>query len=275
MLVVLIFIIILVYMLHYYYYLVYNRSRIFPFYIDDINIEDIHNDKYCKKIINRLPRKPTDDELKFLIKYKYFTDSEKIYSMANEQEVQFMFDIISLTKDIKGDIAEFGVWRGGMAIWIKNIIDYYGIKDKKLWLFDTFDKFPASDKNDKDRQIHSVTKFLFDKPYDVVDNFKKFDLLDDNVHFIKGLFQNTIPVIQNKQPIKKLSILRLDCDYYEPTMLILENFYKTVVRNGYIIIDDYNNPYLGCKAAVDDFRKKYKITKPIVNNGGGCVYWIK
>ena len=155
----------------------------------------------------------------------------------------------------------------------KNILNYYGIKDKKLWLFDTFGEFPASDVNEKDAQIHSITKLLFNKQYNVVDNFKKFDLLDDNIYFIKGLFEDTIPVMKRNK-IKTLSILRLDCDYYEPTMLILENYYKMVVKNGCVIIDDYNNPYLGCKAAVDDFRKRYNITNRIVNKGNGCVYWI-
>lgn len=274
MLFVLIVIIILIYSWYRYYYLVYNRSRIFPFYIDDIKINDIYKDKYYNAILNRLPIKPSDDEMSFLIKYKHFTDSDKVYSMANKEEVQFTFDIISLVKNVPGDIAEFGVWRGGMAMWMKNIMNYYGIKDKKLWLFDTFGEFPASNKNEKDVQIHSITEFLFDKKYNVVDNFKKFNLLDDNVHFIKGLFRDTIPVMNRNKQLKHLSVLRLDCDYYEPTMLILENYYKTVVKNGCVIIDDYNNPYLGCKTAVDDFRERYNITNQIVNKGGGCVYWI-
>jgi hypothetical protein len=47
--------------------------------------------------------------------------------------------------------------------------------------------------------------------------------------------------------------LKVDAgEEWYPTMLILENYYKTIVKNGVIIIDDYNNPYLGCKQAVDE-----------------------
>jgi hypothetical protein len=86
---------------------------------------------------------------------------------------------------------------------------------------------------------------------------------------VVGKFKDTI-----SENINSLSILRLDCDYYEPTMLILERYYSYTSIGGYVIIDDFNNEYLNCKEAVMDFRKKYNITNPIINEGGGCVYWI-
>jgi O-methyltransferase len=189
--------------------------------------------------------------------------------MARTPEINLMHHIIHLTKNVEGDIAEFGVWKGGMAMWIKNLLNYYNL-NKKLWLFDTFNSFPKSDINNKDSNIHPITEFLFDQQYNVFDNFKKFNLLDNNINFIIGKFQDTIP----HTLIPKLSILRLDCDYYEPTMLILENYYNCISKNGCVIIDDYNNQHLGCKDAVDDFRKKHKIYNKIINLGDGYVYWI-
>ena len=47
----------------------------------------------------------------------------------------------------------------------------------------------------------------------VRENFAKFDLLDNQVRFLKGWFRDTLYTA----PIKKLSILRLDCDIYQST----------------------------------------------------------
>jgi O-methyltransferase len=255
-------------LLRHYYYTLYMKKCIFPFYIEDIRIPDLKKDQYYNAIVSRLPRTPSQNELEFLLQYKHFTESKDTYSMANKSEVQFTHDILYSTRHVKGDIAEFGVWKGGMAMWMKNLMNYYSIP-KNLYLFDTFGEFPSSDQNKKDSEIHPITEYLFASEYNIIDNFKKFNLLDDNVKFLVGEFQETVP----NTKIDRLSVLRLDCDYYEPTMLILESYYKTIVKNGVIIIDDYNNPYLGCKQAVDDFRKKYNIKNKIVNYGHGCVYW--
>ena len=50
-------------------------------------------------------------------------------------------------------------------------------------------------------------------------NFAKFGLLDDQVHFLKGWFSETLPTA----PITRLSLLRLDGDLYESTRDALVN----------------------------------------------------
>ncbi|AYV78325.1 MAG: macrocin o-methyltransferase, partial [Edafosvirus sp.] len=84
----------------------------------------------------------------------------------------------------------------------------------------------------------------------------------------KGLFQNTVPITV----IPKIAILRLDGDYYESTMVVLEAYYFNITKGGYIIVDDYNNDFLACKQAVDDFRKKHNITN-VIQQSNGAIYW--
>ena len=43
----------------------------------------------------------------------------------------------------------------------------------------------------------------------------------------------------NQPEIKKVAILRLDMDWYEPTKAALENFYHRIEPGGCLIIDDY------------------------------------
>jgi O-methyltransferase len=56
----------------------------------------------------------------------------------------------------------------------------------------------------------------------VKSNFRKYDLLDEQVKFLKGWFKDTLPTA----PIEKLAVLRLDGDMYESTMDGMVNLYQ-------------------------------------------------
>ena len=53
---------------------------------------------------------------------------------------------------------------------------------------------------------------------------------------------------------KKISILRLDTDFYESTKIELEILYARLETSGVLIIDDYGN-YKGARKAVDEYFK--------------------
>jgi len=80
-------------------------------------------------------------------------------------------------------------------------------------------------------------------------NFQKYDLLDDQVKFLKGWFRDTLPVA----PISRLAILRLDGDLYESTMDALVNLYPKLSVGGWVIVDDYGC-VPACAKAISDFR---------------------
>jgi O-methyltransferase len=75
-------------------------------------------------------------------------------------------------------------------------------------------------------------------------------------------------------PMECLSILRLDGDMYQSTSEGLMCLYHRVSPGGYVIVDDYG-AVPGCRAAVNDFRRKRDITNPIQNIDGIGVYWQK
>lgn len=161
-----------------------------------------------------------------------------------------------LRDGIEGDLIETGVWRGGASIFMRAVLAAYAVRDRKVFVADSFAGLPGPDlekyPQDKGDLLHKVPYLAVSKE-EVEENFRKYSLLDDQVVFLKGWFKDTIP----NAPIKKLSILRLDGDMYGSTIEVLENLYPKLSKGGYCLIDDYGLE--GCRKAVDDFRAKNSI----------------
>ena len=172
-----------------------------------------------------------------------------------------------LADRIPGDFVECGVWRGGSSIFAKAVFNIHGAADRKVWLADSFEGMPVQSESDKiDPDLGDALEVSREE---VENNFRRFDLLDNNVRFVKGWFHESLP----KAPIEQIAILRLDGDYYRSTMDALDNLYVKLSDGGFVIIDDYI--YLaGCKQAVTEFRAKHGITAALMEDAY-LVYWRK
>ncbi len=196
------------------------------------------------------------------------------HTMVGMKRLQNVQDCLidTIINNVEGDVIETGVWRGGTCIFMKGILEVFGIKDKKVWVADSFEGIPAPNiekyPEDKDEQMH-LADFLRVSLEEVRKNFEKFGLLDDQVVFLKGWFKDTLP----KALINKISVLRLDGDTYESTINSLEYLYYKVSNGGFIIIDDFHGE--GCRMAVLDFREKNNVTDEIITIDKMGVYWKK
>lgn len=266
----------------YLYYHRYLRAKIFPYQISDIKLNaDLSTEHYYQKIMAATPITPTDQELRFLLQYKRFVDATDTYSMASPSKVDQMAKLIGIVSKngIEGSIVETGVWKGGMGMWIKCCLKYHkNMRD--VWLFDTFEYFPEPSSsinsiNKADQTIHAVTEILFENMPTVAkvsSNFERFGLLDETIKLVPGAFEKTIPTVDTGP----IAILRLDSDYYDSTMYVLEALYPRLVAGGFVVIDDYGNNYVACRQAVEDYRSKYLITDPIRDRHySESVYWMK
>ena len=177
--------------------------------------------------------------------------------------------------NIPGDFIETGVWRGGATIFMRAILKAYDIKNRIVWVADSFQGFPKPDISKYPSEVPPNNP-MYSLPFlaismdEVVENFKRYDLLDSQVKFLKGWFKDTLP----KAPISKISVLRLDGDLYESTMDTLVNLYPKLSVGGYIIIDDYG-AIKACRKAVYDFRTQNNITDPIITVDWTRVFWKK
>jgi len=178
-----------------------------------------------------------------------------------------------ISDNVPGDLIETGVWRGGATIFMRSILKVYGIKDRIVWVADSFQGLPAPNLQkyplDQESNLHLNPQLAISLE-EVTDNFKRYDLLDSNVKFLKGWFKDTLPTA----PITRLSLLRLDGDLYESTMDALVNLYPKLSVGGFVIIDDYGC-YNMCRQAISDYRQQHNITDELISIDGWGYYWRK
>lgn len=178
-----------------------------------------------------------------------------------------------IQQGIPGDFIETGVWRGGACILMRAVLHAYDIKDRRVWIADSFEGVPAPDPQkypaDQGSDYHTFRELAV--PMETVrDNIAKYGLLDDQIVFLKGWFKDTLPAA----PIKRLAILRLDGDLYESTMDALNALYDKLSPGGYIIVDDYH-VVDGCRNAIHDFLAARRLAPQLCEIDGVGVYWLK
>lgn len=178
-----------------------------------------------------------------------------------------------IDENIPGDFIETGVWRGGCCILMKGVLKSNG-SYRKVYVADSFEGLPKPNAKkypkDSGDTHYAHNDALAVSVEQVKANFAAYDLLDESVVFVKGLFQDTL----HKLPNEPLALLRLDGDMYESTIVALEALYPRLSPGGYIIIDDYGA--LGpCRQAVTDYRSQHRITAPIQTIDHTGVWWRK
>jgi O-methyltransferase len=176
-----------------------------------------------------------------------------------------------LLHGVPGDVIETGVWRGGAAIFARAVLKAHGVTDRIVWAADSFrglpkpnpEQYPA-DANDRYWSFAELAVSL----EEVKANFARYGLLDEQVRFLPGWFQDTLP----SAPIDRLSVIRLDGDMYQSTIVALTHLYPKLEIGGYLIVDDYG-AIPACRQAVDDFRAANKITEDLREVDWTGVYW--
>ena len=188
------------------------------------------------------------------------------YSMTNFERMWSLIQSFHHVRQesLVGDFVECGVWKGGNIILLKKLIEKFNLK-KNIYGFDTFEGMVEPSFYDVNYNNKSAKK-MFDEHKkneigfamcsldDVKRNIKK-NTKTDNIFLIKGKVEDTL---KNKRKLpKKISILRLDTDFYESTKIELEILFPRLVKGGVLIIDDYGF-WKGAKKAVDEYFCDYR-----------------
>ena len=224
--------------------------------------------------INRIKKDiyPIDINNNFIEEYKMIeaytaTSIERVYALKSA--------ITYIIKNkIKGDFVECGVWKGGSCMLMAKTLVNEGEKERKIWMYDTFDGMtePTDDDCEIETNI-SGSDLLKNTPKNtdkfnmwayaplemVKKNMKKTMFPEERIHFIEGKVENTL----GKVKPQNMSLLRLDTDWYESTKCELEQLYPLLSIGGVLIVDDYGH-FSGAKKAVDEYFSKTNV-KPLMN----------
>ena len=166
-----------------------------------------------------------------------------------------------IKNEIPGDFVEAGVLAGGVCLYLAALLHNNKLKNKKIWLVDSFIGFPEEKdlqfgrvlEDDGEVGLHSIVKAESEKL------FEYFDLYDENIiKYLPGFFKDTIGPNAKNCSIEKISLLRLDGDLYSSTRETLEGLYDKVSIGGFVVVDDM--VLLGCNKATKEFIKKRNIT---------------
>ncbi|MCX4969711.1 class I SAM-dependent methyltransferase [Streptomyces sp. NBC_00654] len=199
-----------------------------------------------------------DDEAKDIIR------AVKPYSMTSPERLNALILATRhiVRHDIPGDIVECGVWRGGsMQACAKTLLSL-GETERELYLFDTYEGMTPPTAEDLRRDGRSAQELLDaqakDRPIwavasleDVMAGFGTVPYPKNRIHYVRGRVEDTLPA----NAPERISVLRLDTDWYASTKHELEHLYSRLVSGGVLLIDDYGY-WQGSRQAVDEFLEK-------------------
>jgi O-methyltransferase len=205
-----------------------------------------------------------------------FTNIVKPNTMTTEERIHSLFDSLEYIRknNIDGDLVECGVWKGGNILGIISYLHFYGIY-RNVWLYDTFDGMINPSEHDLDHNgslpYEWVGKCKSDLDY-VKGILKVCDYPENMIKFVKGDICLTLEDDINIP--KKISLLRLDTDWYESTKKEMQILYPKLVNNGILIVDDYGH-WQGCKLAIDEYVKQHNINFDKIHIDYTCIKYIK
>lgn len=201
----------------------------------------------------------TDEQLSLCSSVQPYTQTSRERVVTLSTSVEYV-----VRRDIPGDFVECGVWLGGSAMVIAKTLMRMGVRDRRIWLYDTFGAMPQPEEPERDVNRDFAGRLPppvnCDVPHGaylprVRANMESTGYPPDRVSYVCGLVEETIPATVPRE----IALLRLDTDWYSSTAHELEHLYPLVADAGVLIVDDYGH-YQGARKAVDD----YFAQKPIL-----------
>jgi len=202
---------------------------------------------------NFLERTPTQFQELYL-QVRNFT------MLSRERLYDFFVSVRHVARQgIQGDIVEVGCWGGGaLAVALACLQSEYELT-RKVWGFDTFEGHPEPSADELDvwgnsqlmRYRESLAKGEDWCKVDidqVRQNVKSVCASIERLNLVKGKAEESLRL----ESPEAVSVLRIDVDWYEPSLATLETLYPRLASGGVLIIDDYGH-HSGSRKAFDEF----------------------
>jgi hypothetical protein len=204
-----------------------------------------------------------DDELSIIREVRPWTMTsvERIYALI--QAVRYIS-----ANAIAGAIVECGVWKGGSMAAVAKTLVQLGELSRDLYLFDTFEGMAPPSVEDVDYSGRPASEAMRQDPgarcadapvEQVKEVLYATGYTENRIHFVKGRVEETVPAAAPE----RISLLRLDTDWYTSTKHELNHLFPRLVKGGVIIVDDYGH-WRGSRQACDEYLAQNRI--PILLN---------
>jgi hypothetical protein len=207
----------------------------------------------------------------FSVQAMYDAETNFNLMMNEERLSKFVvhWEAMKMVSGIPGTIVECGVFKGTSFVRFALMRQLLGSNfSAKLIAFDVFsDEFPdTAFEQDKAQRAHWIetaggSSISVEQLSEVLSNkgIANFEL-------IAGDVVTTVPKYAQEHQGMKISLLNVDIDFVEPTMIVLEHFYDRVCRGGIILLDNYagegtsGQSYHGDTHGIDEFFKNREVT---------------
>ncbi len=205
-------------------------------------------------------------------RFKLIYDKYRDFTMVPYENFVPNMELCEQFSKVDGCVVECGVWRGGMSASMAEILG----PDRLYYLFDSFEGLPdAKEIDGQDAiqyQLDKDAPRYYDNCTAEIGFAQKAMSLSGvpRVEIVKGWFSETLPDMNIREPI---AILRLDSDWYDSTMVCMENLYPKVSEGGLILMDDYYY-WEGFSKAIHDYLSRYKLPVRINQWNNSNVYYI-
>src|SRR3989344_87328 len=161
------------------------------------------------------------------------------YFLYNRKEevLNYCFGFLNFAEH-KGDYLEFGVWKGGSLNAAYHLSKKFkNLKSMRFYAFDSFEGLPEIEGTDS--ELKQFGKGEYNCSLDSVKKALKKNGVDlEKITFTKGWYKDTLNQnTRNNLPIKKASLIYVDCDLYDSTVPVLD-FVTPYVSDGTIIVFD-------------------------------------
>lgn len=194
----------------------------------------------------------------------------KPYTMTSTERMHALYKAVEyvVKNNIPGDFVECGVWKGGSSMLIAQTLLKFGVRDRHIWMYDTYEGMSAPTQDDQDVAGTSAELLLqkaskqdqtsvwcYSSLDEVKANLQRTGYPESLIHFVKGKVEDTIP---EHIPPGHIALLRLDTDWYESTKHEMHHLFPKLISQGVLIIDDYGH-WVGAKKAVDEYLHQHQI----------------
>ena len=155
-------------------------------------------------------------------KYLQYIKKVKDLTLLDNPRLFTFYYLSQQTRNIDADILDIGCMQGGVGFLLSKIN-----KKGRTLLFDTFEGFFDKEK------LHKGDVFKFDGLDEVKLSIKQQKL--NNTFVYKKFFPNKIEHLK----IKKIKLCHIDVNTYQSTKKCFNFVKKRIVKNGFIVFDDY------------------------------------